>query len=159
MGTRSLIAILDSDEMVTSVYCHWDGYPEYNGRILHEHYKDEHKVWELLSYGSMSCLGKQIGHKHPFSDLYEGLSDSDIELYNKAREENWCRFYGRDRGEKNVSSREFMDVDQWIDSQSDAEYFYLWSNGKWLCWDYNGEVIDLDSVVNKAKANEELSAV
>lgn len=33
MATRSRIGIENQDGTVTSVYCHWDGYPENNGRI------------------------------------------------------------------------------------------------------------------------------
>ena len=34
MGTRSRIGIEMPDHSVVSVYCHWDGYVEGNGKIL-----------------------------------------------------------------------------------------------------------------------------
>ena len=34
MGTRSRIGIRNADDSVDSIYCHWDGYPDHNGRLL-----------------------------------------------------------------------------------------------------------------------------
>jgi hypothetical protein len=56
MGTRSRIGIELPDHSVVSVYCHWDGYPEHNGRILAEHYLNRDDVQELIDGGSMSSL-------------------------------------------------------------------------------------------------------
>ena len=44
MATRSTIAKLGKDGIIKAVYCHNDGYLEYNGKMLNEHYKDESKV-------------------------------------------------------------------------------------------------------------------
>jgi hypothetical protein len=38
MGTRSNIAYEKPNGKVVVMYCHYDGYPEYNGRVLQEHY-------------------------------------------------------------------------------------------------------------------------
>ena len=54
MATRSTIGVLNTDGSVTAVYCHWDGYPEHNGKILIENYTTEEKVRELISFGSIS---------------------------------------------------------------------------------------------------------
>ena len=56
MGTRSRIGIEMPDHSVVSVYCHWDGYVEHNGRILVEHYQNREDVKELIDGGSMSSL-------------------------------------------------------------------------------------------------------
>ena len=47
MATRATIAKLDNNG-VKAIYLHSDGYLEYAGRILDEHYQDESKVDELL---------------------------------------------------------------------------------------------------------------
>lgn len=39
------------DGSYKSIYCHWDGYPEYNGLILFENYKDKNKVEKLINLG------------------------------------------------------------------------------------------------------------
>ena len=56
MGTRSRIGIEMPDHSVVSVYCHWDGYVENNGKILVEHYQNREDVKELIDGGSMSSL-------------------------------------------------------------------------------------------------------
>ena len=54
MATRSRIGIQLADESVLSVYHHWDGYPEWLGRILKTHYNTKEKVAELIDGGDMS---------------------------------------------------------------------------------------------------------
>jgi hypothetical protein len=56
MGTRSRIGIEMPNHTVVSVYCHWDGYVEGNGKTLVEHYQNRDDVMELIDGGSMSCL-------------------------------------------------------------------------------------------------------
>ena len=56
MATRSRIGIEMPDHSVISVYCHWDGYPENNGKILVEHYLDRDKVQKLIDGGGISIL-------------------------------------------------------------------------------------------------------
>ena len=56
MGTRSRIGIELPDGQVRSVYCHWDGYPEHNGRILIQHYTQREDVEKLIAGGSISSL-------------------------------------------------------------------------------------------------------
>lgn len=60
MSTRSNIGVLNNDGTVTAIYCHWDGYVEYNGRILSEHYQEVEKVKELISGGDLSSLRQKI---------------------------------------------------------------------------------------------------
>ena len=56
MATRSRIGILLPDDSILSVYCHWDGYPEYNGVVLRKKYDTYEKVAELIDGGDMSSL-------------------------------------------------------------------------------------------------------
>ena len=70
MGTRSFIGIQNEDESIRYVYCHWDGYPSHNGKILNEHYTDRKKVDKLLDGGDMSVLNEDI---------------TDVEYYNQMR--------------------------------------------------------------------------
>ena len=55
MATRSRIGLQLSDDSIVSVYCHYDGYPAHNGRILCTHYDTIEKVRELIDGGDMSC--------------------------------------------------------------------------------------------------------
>lgn len=56
MATRSRIGIIREDGTVESVYCHWDGYPSYNGKILEEHYKSKELVEELIGLCDLNSL-------------------------------------------------------------------------------------------------------
>ena len=67
MSTRSRIGIQLSDDSILSVYHHWDGNPEWLGRILNTHYNSKNKVEELIDGGDMSTCwtnerwtGKQL---------------------------------------------------------------------------------------------------
>ena len=67
MGTRSRIGVMHGNN-VKSIYCHWDGYLDFNGRILQEHY-DSVKANHLVALGDMSSLRANIGEKHAFSQF------------------------------------------------------------------------------------------
>jgi hypothetical protein len=54
MGTRSRIGIELTNGSILSAYHHWDGYPEWLGRILKTHYNSRNKVAELVDGGDMS---------------------------------------------------------------------------------------------------------
>lgn len=47
MSTNSRIGYLENG-LVKSIYCHWDGYPSWNGVVLHECYRDIDRVKELV---------------------------------------------------------------------------------------------------------------
>ena len=126
MATRSNIGKRLPNGEIIAIYCHWDGYPEHNGKILVEHYKDEAKIDQLLALGALSVLGPEIGHKQDFNKPVQG----------------WCLAYGRDRGEKRMLGTIVEDVRELTD---DVDFVYIWENGAWTC--YNDEqVIDLAMV-------------
>ena len=55
MATRSRIGIELSDGSILSAYHHWDGYPQWLGRILTTHYNSREQAAELIDGGDMSC--------------------------------------------------------------------------------------------------------
>lgn len=125
MSTRSRIAIKNNDNTYTSVYCHLDGHPSYNGKILVENYKTKTKVVELIKNGDLSSLGENIGSKQNF---------------NKP-EANTCVFYGRDRGESDVDAFESSTLLNLFKDANDcwAEYLYIFEDGEWNCYDVNSK--------------------
>lgn len=134
MSTRSLIGLLNKDKSVTYVYCHWDGYPSNNGKILAEHYTSFEKIKQLLALGDTSSLGSEIGEKHPFGTY--NLSDEE-----KAKYENWTTAYGRDRGEKGITRKRAKNVEEYKKqfTESWAEYCYLFEDGCWyVFWNGSG---------------------
>ena len=77
MATRNRIAIENQDGTVISIYCHWDGHIETNGKILFENY-DREKTEQLIALGNISSLDKTIEdtvayHRDQGDDLMQKL--------------------------------------------------------------------------------------
>ena len=126
MATRSYIGVRNLDSSVDYIYCHFDGYPEHNGKILIEHYSNINRVNELLNLGDLSVLGQFIGEKMDF---------------NK-RVQDTCLAYGRDRGESNVDKKN-SGYDALITDQS-VDYVYVFDGDYWECHStYSPELINL----------------
>lgn len=128
MGTRSTIALEFADGTVEQVYCHWDGYLEYNGKILQEHYSNPFILRDLIDLGDISSLKPTIGTKHAFSHF-------DIEMDQKeyyALYGEMTTFYGRDRGETGTDSKKFNDFQHYLVKHQYEEYEYiLRKDGNW----------------------------
>lgn len=136
MGTRSRIGVMHGDK-VKSVYCHWDGYLEHNGRILAESY-DSARANNLVALGDLSSLRPDIGEKHPFSphDLPEDMRNMTIGEFN-AKFENMCTFYGRDRGETGTEFKVAHTFEEFLEQCDNcgAEFYYVMKDGVWYCGD------------------------
>lgn len=65
MGTRSTIGIVRGYHDTTRIYCHWDGYMEWNGAILQKYYNTADKVEKLIALGNLSSLGPEIKPDDP----------------------------------------------------------------------------------------------
>jgi hypothetical protein len=78
MATRSRIGIENEKGEIKSIYCHWDGYPSNNGKILAEHYTDREKVEELIALGDISSLNENVGPsdgvEHSFDNPASGVT-------------------------------------------------------------------------------------
>jgi len=122
MGTRSTIALEFADGTVQQVYCHWDGYLDYNGKILAEYYSDPFKLRDLIDLGDLSSLRPEIGNQHAFSQLE--LRAEEVADY-KLLTENMCTFYGRDRGESGVSAKKFKDFADYKANHQYEEFEYI----------------------------------
>jgi len=122
MGTRSAIGKFNPNGTMTLIYCHWDGYPSYNGRILNEHYKTLEDVDKLLALGDLSSLGA-----YPRSDpsLWD-LNGEAGRKYLPSGVAEICRAYN-DRGE-DTHSRTVKTLKEAFDKYSDCKYFYLFGS-------------------------------
>ena len=60
MSTRSHIGIWNEDGSLDVIYCHWDGYPSYNGALLLHHYQAPEKIRELIAPGDISSLAESV---------------------------------------------------------------------------------------------------
>ena len=114
MATRSTIWIKKENGKYDGIYCHWNGSPSNNGRILVEYYHDIEKVKGLIELGSISSLHSEI-------TCPEGHSfDNPVNGYVVA--------YHRDRGEE-------LDIYRDIPNNKLKGYFeeynYFFVNGEW----------------------------
>ena len=135
MSTRAAIAKLNTNTNEAKlIYCHSDGYLEYTGKILNEHYNSENKVDELLSYGDLSIINENIGEKLdvPFND------------YTAFANKKQCRFYMRDRGEKNKEATNLSNTNcaenallEYSFENMDVDFVYAFDTRlqKWYVYD------------------------
>jgi hypothetical protein len=112
MATRSRIALETLNEqgkiIIKSIYCHWDGYPDYNGKILFTYYNDRNKVEKLINLGDLSILNATL---------------QDTVAYH------------RDKKEEYSLPKEHSSLEDFIKSDIE-EYGYLFTlNNEWILID------------------------
>jgi hypothetical protein len=136
MGTRSTIALEFADGTVEQVYCHWDGYLAYNGKILFENYSNPFILRDLIDLGDLSSLRPTVGTKHAFSHYDTELKQEQYyELYGEM-----CTFYGRDRGETGCDKKKFLDFQDYLAHHQYEEYEYiLRRDGNWYVKQHDNE--------------------
>jgi len=118
MGTRSRIGLELADGSILSVYCHWDGYPEFNGVKLVEHFNSYEKVAELIDGGDISALWTNAG----FSN--ETLPTTGPLYYST-------------RGE-NCPPRLDATLTDYLLHENNEEFAYLFTRyNKWVCYNMN----------------------
>jgi hypothetical protein len=117
MATRSRIGIELSDGSILSVYCHWDGYPEFNGVKLVEHFNSRDAVTELIDGGDISALWTNAGWNN------ETLPETGP-LYFSSRGED-------------CPPRLDADLCDYLLAVNAEEYHYLFRNGEWVCYEMN----------------------
>lgn len=124
MATRSRIGIENEDGTVSSIYCHWDGYPDNNGKILVEHYTDREKVKELIVLGAISALRENVAPIETLPDIigvrmmkkFKVIPNSVHSFDNP--HEGVTIAYHRDRGEDLDEAR----VDESIEAYAKSDY-------------------------------------
>ena len=101
-----------------SVYCHWDGYPSFNGRVLREFYDTKEKVEQLINGGNISSLHTNAGWKN------ETLPEVGPLYYTS-------------RGES-IDDNEPRVDENIVDFLNDGEeYAYIFNQrfNEWICYD------------------------
>ena len=116
MATRSRIGIQLSDDSILSTYHHWDGYPEWLGRILKTHYNSKSKASELIDGGDMSSCWTNCGWQ------------------NETRPETGPQYYS-ERGEDCPPS--LMTKEEYLDKLRNEEFAYIFRDGEWICYNMN----------------------
>ena len=103
MGTRSRVAVMHGD-VCKSVYCHYDGYLDYTGRILLAHYNS-------TAANLLIARGDNSGVKETLEEM---------------------NFYS-DRGEEDVSWRVAHSFEEFLEQVNNcySEYYYVMKDGVW----------------------------
>ena len=103
MGTRSRVGVMHGN-VCKSVYCHYDGYLEYTGKLLLENYNSA-LANQLVALGDNSGVQKTI----------EGMN-----------------FYS-DRGETDVSWQVAHTFEEFLEQVHNCggEYYYIMRDGEW----------------------------
>ena len=103
MGTRSRVAVMHGD-VCKSVYCHYDGYLDYTGRILLSHY-------DSTAANLLIARGDNSGVKETLEEM---------------------NFYA-DRDEEDVSWQVAHSFEEFLDQVqgNGCEYYYVMRDGVW----------------------------
>ena len=103
MGTRSRVGVMHGT-VCKSVYCHYDGYLEYTGKLLLENY-DSATANELVARGDNSGVQVTV---------------------------NSMNFYS-ERGETNVSWQVAHNFEEFLEQVDNCggEYYYIMRDGEW----------------------------
>ena len=103
MGTRSKVAVMHGD-VCKSVYCHYDGYLDYTGRILLSHY-DSTAANMLIARGDNSGVKETVEEMNFYSD----------------------------RGEEDVSWQVAHTFEEFLEQVESCwgEYYYVMKDGVW----------------------------
>ena len=114
MATRARIGLKLEDGSIISAYHHWDGYPEWLGVTLKEHYNKREDIAKLIDGGNMSSC---------YSD-----NQYDEKKQEFVKNDPKPEYYGGD-DERPRLSRNFTQFA--FDSKSGEEYLYLFMDGEW----------------------------
>ena len=125
MGTRSAIGYKTPEGKIRAKYSHYDGYTSYTGAMLEEHYQEARKIAQMVELGDQSFIAPNV---FPTNDTHSVDTP----------QEDVIVFYGRDRGETGVDTREFETVAEFVEyfEGMGCEYYYLHTTGGWIVNDH-----------------------
>jgi len=132
MATRSLIGIKLGD-IVKTIYCHWDGYPEGAGQTLLDHYSTPTAIFDLLELGDLSILAE---------------TPAKCTAYHRDRNEPYGMVEARD-----IDPNELMSVG----NDYGVNYVYVYNDeNEWDCYQLSyiyDKLIPVDILSGKVALN------
>jgi len=137
LGTRSRIGLELPNGNIYSVYHHWDGYPEWLGRILKQHYNTDAAVKKLIDGGDMSSCYSDTGWD-----------------YDEKRDPQPC--YYSERGEDCPPRTDATIQEYFANANSWEEYCYIYTTfGEWLCFEidqkYNEDYSEIVETITRPR--------
>ena len=136
MATRARIGLKLEDGSIISAYHHWDGYPEWLGVTLKEHYNTKEDIAKLIDGGNMSSC---------YSD-----NQCDEEKQEFVKNDPKPEYYGGD-DERPRLSRNFTQFA--FDSKSGEEYLYLFVDNEWNGFSLDHKYSEEDWEILDTKVN------
>ena len=136
MATRARIVLKLEDGSIISAYHHWDGYPEWLGVTLKEHYNKKEDIAKLIDGGNMSSC---------YSD-----NQYDEEKQEFVKNDPKPEYYGGD-DERPRLSRNFTQFA--FDSKSGEEYLYLFVDNEWNGFSLDHKYSEEDWEILDTKVN------
>lgn len=153
MSTRSCIAMTkpasNGTTQITSIYCHNDGYPQYVGQMLYDHYNNPERIAKLLSLGDISSLHPCLSPEESGVACYTQFPaiSSHMQLWKSLPPHSFDApypdvtvAYHRDRGEDDVDAQtSFVSSTNVLKSAAHTLFFlydaiewaYLYHEGAW----------------------------
>ena len=135
MATRARIGLKLEDGSIISAYHHWDGYPEWLGVTLKEHYNTKEDIAKLIDGGNMSSC----------------YSDNQYDEKTEPR----ATYYGGKEEAPILSKNfdEFIRIDCW------QEYSYVFVKDRWVGYSIRHKFDEnfdkmIDCIVNEVKIPE-----
>jgi hypothetical protein len=121
MSTNAFIGIRENGS-ISYIYNHSDGYLEYLGRMLLEHYNSEEKAKALVALGGVSIVKEKL-------DPAEGT----VHSFNVGeRQDGVSVFYGRDKNEDWECIKPITIQNTVFDEHQYYNYLYDVEEGRWL---------------------------
>ena len=114
MATRARIGLKLEDGSIISAYHHWDGYPEWLGVTLKEHYNTKEDIAKLIEGGNMSSCYSDNQYDEKKQEFVK--NDPKPEYYGGEDE----------RPHHNATFQKFLD-----DVNACEEYLYIFMNECW----------------------------
>ena len=141
MATRARIGLKLEDGSIISAYHHWDGYPEWLGVTLKEHYNTKEDIAKLIDGGNMSSC---------YSD-----NQYDEKKQEFVKNDPKPEYYGGDDEAPILSKNfnEFTRIDCW------QEYSYVFVKDRWVGYSIRHKFDEnfdkmIDCIVNEVKIPE-----
>ena len=124
MGTRSRVGVMHGT-VCKSVYCHYDGYLDYTGRILLAHY-------DSTAANALVARGDNSGVKETLEEMnfYEDRTEEDDDVHEFINSTPWQVAH---------TFEEFLDQVQ----GNGCEYYYVMRDGVW----YAGCVYETEGLI------------
>jgi hypothetical protein len=120
MSTRAIIGRVSNGHSIRYLRVGRDGYPDHAGYNLVNFYDTPEKIDELLLQGNLSDLGSTVKKCVPYHEPENkiGFTEGQAE-----------------------------DIFKQLLREEVVDYSYLFNDGKWKCWGYEGEEIDLAKIL------------